>query len=1285
MSTQIRGNKQIKNITIENDQLVNGTVELNKLAEGAELIKRDGSVAFTGTIDAGQHKIINAAPGVDPSDVVTKAQLDAVDEKVGGTLVNRESVSGVKDGENVTFTLANEPSLSTEQIFLNGSLLNAGANADYVISGSIITFTIPPQSGDIILANYVVDAIQLNVDVQATINQLNGRLTTAEGELFTAQGDISDISADVVALDGRVDTAETDIIALEVRATNLETNVDAVEADIAAEESRAMAAESGLDSRLDAVEFDVLSTSNRVTAVEGDITSLESADVDMDGRVSDLEDGLQAETTARSSALSSLTSRVVALEADDSAVDGRLDVLETDVSVLQTDLIAEETARIAADGTLQANINAEIANRAAAVSGVQTNLNTEISDRIADVAAEETRALAAEADLVADISAEEVRAMAAEAALDARIDVLEADPVSQAYVDQKIADLVNSAPAVLDTLKELSDALGGDENFAASVAADIAAVDARVDTLVGDLAQEAIDRAADVDAEESRAMAAEGVLDGRLDVVEADIVSLQTDVAAKADSASLATVATSGSYADLINKPSLFSGSYNDLSNKPTLFSGAYADLSGKPILATVATSGSYNDLIDKPSIPSLSGYATESYVDTAVAGKADSSSLATIALTGDYADLVNKPSLFSGSYNDLSDKPSLFSGDYNDLSSKPVLFSGSYIDLSDKPSLFSGSYVDLTNKPSFADVATSGDYADLINKPAIPSLTGYATESYVDTAVAGKADSSSLATVATSGSYNDLLNLPSLFSGSYNDLSNKPTLFSGAYADLSGKPSLFSGDYNDLSNKPVIPSLTGYATESYVDSAVSGLVNGAPAVLDTLKELSDALGADENFATTVAGQIGDVAGDVSALDLRVTAAEGDISDLQTDVAAKADSASLATVATSGSYSDLTGAPSLATVATSGSYNDLTNKPSLFSGSYNDLSDKPSIPDLSGDITVNSTVVVGKGTGNHAENVVLGGNTLTSNDTSWGGVWGKNVAIGRYAGGSMSYSTAVGWLALGNCVQNEGEGHNVAIGHRGLQDLTTGTRNVHVGSMDNGTDGSGVTTGFENISIGATARVGSEVIKSIAIGAYSWATGSQAVAIGHSASAAADCLDIRFGGSTKISGDSSGNITFVGNISSPTITSIESDIAAKADSASLADVATSGSYNDLSDKPSIPSLTGYATESYVDSAVAGKADSSSLAAVATSGDYVDLINKPTIYTPVKEVPAGLIDGSNVTFTLSDAPAVAGTEQVFLNGLLQFAGASDDYTISGDTITFNTAPDAGWKLVVFYFV
>jgi len=65
----------------------------------------------------------------------------------------------------------------------------------------------------------------------------------------------------------------------------------------------------------------------------------------------------------------------------------------------------------------------------------------------------------------------------------------------------------------------------------------------------------------------------------------------------------------------------------------------------------------------------------------------------------------------------------------------------------------------------------------------------------------------------------------------------------------------------------------------------------------------------------------------------------------------KANTSSLAAVATSGSYNDLTNTPSLATVATSGSYNDLTNTPSLAtvatSGSYNDLTDTPTISSAS--------------------------------------------------------------------------------------------------------------------------------------------------------------------------------------------------------------------------------------------------------------------------------------------------------------------------------------------------
>lgn len=47
------------------------------------------------------------------------------------------------------------------------------------------------------------------------------------------------------------------------------------------------------------------------------------------------------------------------------------------------------------------------------------------------------------------------------------------------------------------------------------------------------------------------------------------------------------------------------------------------------------------------------------------------------------------------------------------------------------------------------------------------------------------------------------------------------------------------------------------YALRSYVDSAISALVNGAAGALDTLNELATALGNDPNFATTITTALG--------------------------------------------------------------------------------------------------------------------------------------------------------------------------------------------------------------------------------------------------------------------------------------------------------------------------------------------------------------------------------------------------------------------------------------------
>lgn len=64
----------------------------------------------------------------------------------------------------------------------------------------------------------------------------------------------------------------------------------------------------------------------------------------------------------------------------------------------------------------------------------------------------------------------------------------------------------------------------------------------------------------------------------------------------------LATVATSGSYDDLTNKPTIPAAQVNSDWNAAS----GVAEILNKPTLATVATSGSYNDLTDQPTIPDL-------------------------------------------------------------------------------------------------------------------------------------------------------------------------------------------------------------------------------------------------------------------------------------------------------------------------------------------------------------------------------------------------------------------------------------------------------------------------------------------------------------------------------------------------------------------------------------------------------------------------------------------------------------------------------------------------------
>ncbi len=159
---------------------------------------------------------------------------------------------------------------------------------------------------------------------------------------------------------------------------------------------------------------------------------------------------------------------------------------------------------------------------------------------------------------------------------------------------------------------------------------------------------------------------------------------------------SLSAVATSGSYKDLIDKPTLFSGNYADLNNKPTLFDGNYNSLNNRPTLFD----GTWISLTGKPGFKA-------------------------VATSGDYNDLINKPVLFDGNYSSLTNKPTIpasqVNSDWNATSGVSQILN--------KPTLFNGTWTSLTGKPTFANVATSGSYVDLTNKPTIPTNTSQIVE----------------------------------------------------------------------------------------------------------------------------------------------------------------------------------------------------------------------------------------------------------------------------------------------------------------------------------------------------------------------------------------------------------------------------------------------------------------------------------------------------------------------------------------------------------------------------
>ena len=299
-----------------------------------------------------------------------------------------------------------------------------------------------------------------------------------------------------------------------------------------------------------------------------------------------------------------------------------------------------------------------------------------------------------------------------------------------------------------------------------------------------------------------------------------------------------------------------------------------------------------------------------------------------------------------------------------------------------------------LTN---YIDAATSLFNADTLLDQQLHTVTAdlSSLQTQVQTIQSGNSDDVSAlqgeidatqtgAGLGTGGAYT--ANSNAVYIGGASSLKNADDLLDAAIATKQG--TLTAGSdvvitaSNTISVGPDVvrsADISNFASVTYVDSAVAGLVDSAPATLDTLNELAAALGDDPNFATTVTNSIaakqdalnaGDnvtLTGATISVDLTNYALTSSLGDVDTRLSAVESSylasASLAdySVSIAGNSISLDGGSlGASTLSAALGLSDYATAASLTALS-NTVSAREHITDISGDLTLSASGTLSTG------------------------------------------------------------------------------------------------------------------------------------------------------------------------------------------------------------------------------------------------------------------------------------------------------------------------------------
>lgn len=425
-----------------------------------------------------------------------------------------------------------------------------------------------------------------------------------------------------------------------------------------------------------------------------------------------------------------------------------------------------------------------------------------------------------------------------------------------------------------------------------------------------------------------------------------------------------------------------------------------WATLSGKPTFATVATSGDYNDLNNKPTIPSIpgslpnpyaltfTGYQSKTYNGSAAVSVAIPSKVSELTRDVDFAIRASDNNLIAhgNEFNFANKTQTTIAINYrNGLGTQDgtaiasySFYNGTGITLSGiiagliqaRSGLQIGATADFgwysysaggggriaagintAKGVNVKDLLVSDSWADYTKVPSLGIYSKGAIQSNSNILAGGYVKGNKLVfservlwtdTLAPDKTFNALLQVldqsgssPTTYGTVLQINSRTDHWATQLYIDqtnttTAGKLRYRTTPYNSNTYTPfkVVATEDWVRSLGYISNAVPNTrkVNNKALSADITLTYSD-VGAAAASHTHTKSQITDFPTSMPASDVYSWAKQAQKPAYSwSEISSKP---TFATVATSGKYSDLSGTPNLATVATSGSYNDLTNKPTI--------------------------------------------------------------------------------------------------------------------------------------------------------------------------------------------------------------------------------------------------------------------------------------------------------------------------------------------------------------------